>query len=73
MNVGTVRYRVTEELYTLRIIHDPLDMEEDFEADPSHSEIIGLPPGESDQAMLVGDLIAECVVYMHPMFADSGD
>ena len=25
-----------------------------------------LPPGDSDQAALVGDLIAECVIDMHP-------
>ena len=34
--------------------------------DPSHSQITGLPPGDSDQALLVGDLIAECVTEMHP-------
>ncbi|MYF68595.1 MAG: hypothetical protein F4053_00440 [Proteobacteria bacterium] len=36
-----------------------------FCADPSHAEIIGLPPSESDFSMLVGDLIAECVIAMH--------
>ena len=66
MNVDAVRRRVAEELDTLRIIHDPLEAEEQFEADPSHSEITGLPPSESDQAAVVGDLIAECVVAMHP-------
>ena len=65
MNVDAVR-RVAEELVTLRIIHDPLEAEEQFEADPSHSEITGLPPSESDQAAVVGDLIAKCVVAMHP-------
>lgn len=66
MNVGTVKLRVAKELDTLRIIHDPLEAEGKFEPDPSHAQIIGLPPGESDQALLVGDLIAECVVAMHP-------
>ena len=66
MNVGTVLCKVAEELDTLRIVHDPLEEEGSFDADPSHAEIIGLPPGESDQAMLVGDLMVECVIDMHP-------
>ena len=66
MNIGTVKKKVTEELETLRIVHDPLEAEAEFEADPSHSEITGLPPSESDQALLIGDLIAECVLDMHP-------
>ena len=66
MNIGAVKRQVAEELDTLRIVHDPLAAEGEFEADPSHAEIIGLPSGDSDQAMLVGDLIAECVTAMHP-------
>lgn len=66
MNVGTVICQVADELDSLRIIHDPLDADENFEADPSHAEIIGLPPGDSDHAVLVGDMIAECVIAMHP-------
>lgn len=65
MNVGMVRRKVSEELDTLRIVHDPLEAMEDYDADPSHAEIIGLPSGNSDEAMLIGDLIAECVVVMH--------
>ncbi|MDE0154402.1 MAG: hypothetical protein OXI88_18885 [Gammaproteobacteria bacterium] len=65
MNVGAVMRQITGELDSLRIIHDPLDAEEEFDADPSHAEIIGLPPGDSDHALLVGDLIAECVIAMH--------
>ena len=66
MNVGTVQREVAEELDTVRVVHDPLEAEDDFDADPSHAEIIGLPPGDSDHAVLVGDLIAECVIDMHP-------
>ncbi len=72
MNVGTVLRVVSEELDTLRIVHDPLEAEQDYEADPSHSEISGLPPGGSDQAMLVGDLIAECVMNLYPAVSDGG-
>ena len=71
MNVGAVGRRVAEELDTLRILHDPLEAEGTFEADPSHAEIAGLPSGDSEQAILIGDLIAECVTAMHP--AISGD
>ena len=66
MNVGKVKHRVAEEIGTLRILHDPLEADARFEPDPSHAEITGLPPSESDLAMLVGDLIAECVTAMHP-------
>ena len=71
LNVGTVLSGVSEELDTLRIVHDPLEASCGFDADPSHSEIIGLPPCESDLAALVGDLIAECVTGMHPAFEES--
>ena len=66
MNVGTIKRKAAEELETLRVVHDPLEAEAAFEADTSHSEITGLRPGESDQAFLVGDLIAECVLDTHP-------
>lgn len=69
LQVGTVLRAVTEEMATLRILHDPLEADLSFDADPSHAEIVGLPPGDSDQAALVGDLISECVVDMHPVIA----
>lgn len=66
MNVGAVREKVAEELETVRIVHDPLEADGSLEADPSHAEIIGLPPGDSPEADLIGDMIAECVIAMHP-------
>ncbi len=72
MNVGTVLREVAEELDTLRIVHDPLESEGSFDPDPSHVEIIGLPPGDSDQAVLVGDLMAECVIDMHSAIVGHG-
>ena len=71
MNVGTVLRNVAEELDTLRIVHDPLEPRGRFEHDPSHAQIIGLPSGDADQAVLVGDLIAECVIDMHPAIVES--
>ena len=66
MNVGKVRSKVAQELNTLGIVHNPLEATDSHDADPSHAEIIGLPAGDSDQAILVGDLIAECVAVTHP-------
>jgi len=73
LDVGATLRRVSEELDTVRMLHDPLKAADGFDADPSHAQIVGLPPGDSDQAALAGDLIAECVVYMHPAIVeDSG-
>ena len=72
LNVGTTLRAISEELATLRMLHDPLEAADGFDADPSHAEIVGLPPSDSDEAALVGDLIAECVVDMHPAIAEDG-
>ena len=72
LGVGDVLRTVTEELDTLRIVHDPLEEAEGFAADPSHSLVAGLPPADSDEAMLVGDMIAECVTAMHPAIVEQG-
>ena len=66
LNVGATIRAVLEESMSLRIVHEPLEADEMYEADPSHAEIAGLPPGESDLAMFVGDLISQRVVAMHP-------
>lgn len=66
LNVGTTKHYIRNELDALRFIHAPLPAEGDYEADPSHSEIVGLPPGNSPQAALIGDMIAECIEAIHP-------
>jgi hypothetical protein len=67
LNVGATKRHVSEVVGELGIIEAPRPSTDEFEADPSHAEIIGLPPGESDEAMLVGDLIADCVICpLHP-------
>ncbi len=71
LEVGNVLHSVNEELETLRIVHDPLEAAEGFAADPSHSQITGLPPANTDEALLVGDMIAECVTAMHPAIVES--
>ena len=66
LNIGTVLEYVMEEFDSFRIVHDPLDKNDEFVADPSHASMNGLPPGDSDHAMLVGDMISKCVTKMHP-------
>lgn len=66
LNVGAVCEQLANELETLGIVQSPVEAEGELEADPSHSEIVGLPPGNSDQAAMIGDLIAECVIALHP-------
>ena len=67
LNVGATKQYVRSELESLRFIHTPLNADSDYdEADPSHSEITGLPSGDSPYAELIGDMIAECIKAMHP-------
>ena len=46
----------------LGICEVPLARTCKHEADPSHAEITGLPSSDSDEAVLVGDLIADCII-----------
>lgn len=55
-----------QELPDLAFRHRPLEATAQYPADPSHSEIIGLPPGDSPQAALIGDMIAALVQNLHP-------
>ncbi|WP_419943227.1 hypothetical protein [Candidatus Palauibacter sp.] len=66
LQAGRTKQHVHEEIESLRFVHDPLSEEGEFEPDPSHSEITGLPPADSPEAELVGDMIAECVTAVHP-------
>ena len=65
LQVGPTKQHLHAELASLRFVHDPLPAEGEFEADPSHSEITGLP-ADSPEAELIGDMIAECVTAVHP-------
>jgi hypothetical protein len=46
----------------LSFVHDPLDPEGTFPADPSHGLINGVPIQDAPEAALVKDLIADCVL-----------
>ena len=65
LSVGQTKEHVHGELTDLRFVHDPLEAEGGFEADPSHSEIAGLPAADSPEAELVGEMIGECVTAVH--------
>ncbi len=66
LNVGATLRRLSGELSALRFVLSPLAAEDGFEADPSHSEILGLPQRDTPDAELVGDMLAECVQRNHP-------
>ena len=67
LNVGTTKEHLHDFLDTVQFLHTPLSATSRFLADPSHSDIVGLPPPENeDLAELVGDMIAECVTEIHP-------
>ena len=70
LSVGVTKQHDSGELTALRFVHKPLAAENGYEADPSHSEIMGLPQGNSPQAALIGDLIAECIQAIHPAIVD---
>lgn len=69
LNVGETKRRVSmaaKEAGTsvvLDMSEAPLACTAEFEADPSHAKITGVPSRSSDEAMLVGDLISDCVMY----------
>lgn len=66
LNVGAVKTYVCHKLPSLRLVSTPSPANENYEADPSHGDIIGLPPAASPQSTLIGDMIAECVNAQHP-------
>lgn len=70
LNVGETKKFLSEELPDLRIIHAPLDAEDEFPADPSHSEITGLPSGTPEQADLIAQMIVKCICNLHPAIAE---
>ena len=65
LNVGAAKQHVIK-LTALHVIHIPLPAEADYEADPSHSEIRGLPTGDSLLAAMLGEMIADCIEATHP-------
>ena len=66
LNVGATKRHVKDRLTAFRFVHSPENATDQYEADPSHSDIVGLPQGDSPEAALIGDMIAECIATVHP-------
>ena len=70
LNVGRTKQHIKEELSDIRFVHKPLNAKGNYEPDPSHSEILGLPDFPDEE--LIGDLIAnECIEAIHPGLKES--
>ncbi len=66
LNVGATKRHLRNGLDSLHFVQKPLAAEGDYEADPSHSEMVGLPPADSPDAELIGDMIAESISAIYP-------
>lgn len=66
-NVGQTRQLIGNLLPEIQFVPSPAPADERYPADPSHSEILGLPsPADADMALLIGDMIAQCILTLHP-------
>lgn len=66
-NVGTLRANLLTENHDVSVLHDPNPATEKYGPDPSHCQVYGLPMGNSPEAQLVGDMIAESIQDIHPV------
>lgn len=68
LNVGEVKQQLQGQLPDVYVINKPQPADDDFpEPDPSHCEIMGLPPAEAENlALTVGDMIAKRVKATYP-------
>lgn len=68
LNVGDIKQYLLEELRDVRVISTPQPADDRFpEPDPSHCDIMGLPPAEAESmALTVGDMLAKRVNATHP-------
>ena len=70
LNVGEVKSQLADELPNLSFVPRPAPATARFpQPDPTHCEILGLPPYEDDHAALIGDMLARCVNRLHPALA----
>ena len=66
LNVGVTKGHVSAAGRYLNFIHDPQGARPPHKPDPSHSLIEGIPPRNSPEAMLVADMITDCILELHP-------
>lgn len=67
LNVGDVKQQLRDELPDVYVINTPQPANDVFpQPDPSHCEIMGLPPAAAeDVALIIGDMIAKRVKVIH--------
>ena len=67
LNIKATKNRLDNQGYSIKLMHTPQLANERHGPDPSHSEILELPPFGSPHSEMIGDLIAdECVIGKHP-------
>ena len=68
LNVGDLRRHLRAELPDIRCVSTPQPPNDRFpNPDPSHSDIIGLPPpAAANHALIIGDMIARRVKTLYP-------
>ena len=67
LNIEATKNRLDNEGYSIKLMHTPQPANERHGPDPSHSEILELPPFGSPHSEMIGDLIAdECVIGKYP-------
>ena len=69
LNVGNTCSHVLKETnkeHNLTVIKDALEAKNNFEEDPSHALMKGVPSVEDMHGEFVGDLIAECIIDHFP-------
>ena len=72
LNVGFTLNHIGDNLPDLEFVKSPSLPRGEYPADPSHSEVLGLPPWESLESEFIGDLIVECVTNLHPTVPQPG-
>ena len=76
LNIGRTKGHIGEVFPDLpaRCIYAPSPADGKFDADPSHCDIVGLPPSEdADVAALVGEMISQCVLRTYPARREEKD
>ena len=68
LNVGDVKSHLRDELPAVRFVNTPAPPNCRFsEPDPTHCDILGLPPVKAgDAALIIGDMIAKRVNALYP-------
>lgn len=66
LNIGKTRRHLLDEEADISFVEDPLDKDGEFDADPSHCLICGIPHDPPERKQALQDMIAETIVALHP-------